>query len=286
MVVLGIQQILVSEDIDFGSSELKLEISDITLKHTGLLFKRLNITECSEKQSEQIVATVRTYAKRNEKFSFAFIRDNLKLEAAFFDMDATVIKEESIVELAKFAGKEKIVEEITEKAMAGELSFEGALEERVATLEGLKDDIFPKVFDSLNLQPNVAELIAGFKQLGIPSYLVSGGFIQLADPLANNLGIVEARANLLEVRTGVLTGKVQGKIIGAKEKKEFVFEMAQKFGFDGDSVIAIGDGANDLQMLNAAKLAVGFCPKPVLIEHLDVLNRTSDHKFLLDVLSL
>lgn len=239
-------------------------------------------------QSESIFKrnAIVQFAKADKDFSFAFIDSEMKIKAIFFDMDATVIKEESIVELSRYAGTEEKVELITEKAMAGELSFEEALNERVGTLEGLSDDIFEKVFPKLTLQPGAEELIKSFKDLSIPSFLVSGGFTQLAFPLIEKIGILEARANVLEVVNEKLTGKVKGQIIGAEEKKIFLEEMAKKHNFAPEETVAVGDGANDLKMLEKSRISVGFLPKDILIEHVDVLNRTGSHLFLLDILEV
>lgn len=219
-------------------------------------------------------------------FSFAFVSCRRKIDAVFFDMDATLIKEESIVELAKEAGSYDLVNDITEKAMAGTLDFEKALRQRVLTLKGLSEEVCSRVFQRLTVQPGAKELISFLRELGVNSYLVSGGFNRLAKPLATNLGIEDYRANSLTVENGCLTGELKGALIGGPEKKQFLSEVCNQNGFDSGSCIAVGDGANDIAMLFAAGIACGFSPKPVLIDKIDVLNRTGSHVFLIDYINL
>lgn len=190
-------------------------------------------------------------------------------QAIFFDMDSTVVGQESIVELARFAGTAERVHEVTERAMAGELDFDAALRERVATLAGQPQKILVDVLSRFSINSGMPELAKQAREKGIRLFLVSGGFMPLAAAIASQLGFDEWRANELEVEDGILTGRIQGPIINAMAKYEFVQEMCQKHQIDSASVIAVGDGANDLNMLEYAGLALGYQPKDVLIKYLD-----------------
>lgn len=265
--------------------ELLADCSEVRLAKSGISCFRYDLEKLSDSVFKECELTTRESARADERLSFAFVQKNPKISAIFFDMDATVIKEESIVELARYAGKKDRVEQITEKAMRGEIEFEPALRERVKVLKGISQDVFSEVFARLTLQPNVAQLISELKLINIPAFLVSGGFMQLANPLKDRLGMVEARANTLEVKAGLLTGALEGSIIGAREKKQYVQETCRKFNFDRSQTVAVGDGANDIDMLSYVNISVGYDPKPVLIDHVCILNRTGDHRFLLDVLS-
>ena len=154
----------------------------VTLKESGAVAFTYHLSDLDTAQFEQVRHLINDYANQDKTFSFAFVESSFKPDAVFFDMDATVIKQESIVELSRIAGTESLVEDITERAMAGEIDFEAALRERVLTLKGLDDDVFERVFPILTLQPYIKELVHFFNIRNIPTFLVSGGFIQLAQP--------------------------------------------------------------------------------------------------------
>lgn len=179
------------------------------------------------------------------------------------DVDSTLITAEVIELLAARAGSEPLVAEITERAMQGELDFAESLTERVATLAGLPDTVFAEVRAEVELSPGAVELIHTAHSRGIGVGLVSGGFAEIVEPLAAGLGIDLVRANRLEVADGRLTGRTTGPIIDRAAKREHLFEYAAGLGLGADRVLAIGDGANDLDMLEAAALGVAYCAKPV-----------------------
>ena len=171
------------------------------------------------------------------------------------DVDGTLILEEVIDLLGREAGREEEILQITSKAMRGELNFERSLRDRVSLLEGLPISIFDTVFKSIHLTPNAQEFISILQKNGILVGLVSGGFTQIVERLAKSLGIAHFSANQLEVKNGLLTGKLVGQIISPQVKKETL---------EQDRTVAIGDGANDLLMLKSAGIGIAFCAKEVL----------------------
>lgn len=207
-----------------------------------------------------------------------------RAKAVFFDMDATVIVEESLVELAAFAGKAEAVGAITERAMAGELDFKAALVERVALLKGLSADVLPVLAERLTLNRGIQPFVAFCREIGVPTFMVSGGFTCLAEVVQRKVGFDAVHANVLGVADGVLTGAVDGEIVDAAGKKRFLIETCARLKIDPKSVAAVGDGANDLPMLEAAGVAVGFRPKPVLLPSLHAQNAVGNHAFLAPLL--
>ncbi|MCP3424523.1 phosphoserine phosphatase SerB [Rothia sp. AR01] len=196
-------------------------------------------------------------------------KDAGKKRMLIMDVDSTLIGQEAVDELAAHAGLQERVAAITERAMRGELDFQESLRERVALLEGLGEDVLERVAAALTLTPGARELIAAFKAQGHPVCVVSGGFIQILEPLARRLNLDHARANLLGVEDGRLTGEVSGQIIDADVKAASLREWAKAEDVDLDRVIAVGDGANDRFMLERAGLGVAFQAKPALRETAD-----------------
>ena len=186
------------------------------------------------------------------------------------DADSTLIREEAIELLAEAAGSLAHVTEVTERAMRGELDFAESLRERVATLEGLPFDEVVAAQGRLTPTPGVQELIDGVHAAGGRVGVVSGGFHELLDPLAERLGLDFCRANRLEVADGRLTGRVLGEVVDADAKARAVEEWAAASGVPLERTVAVGDGANDLRMLDRAALGVAFCAKPVVRARADV----------------
>jgi phosphoserine phosphatase len=182
------------------------------------------------------------------------------------DMDSTLIQQEVIDELARRYGVYDKVSEITHRAMNGELSFDEALRERVALLAGAPESIVQEVLDAIELTPGAEELIRVLKKLGYRLALISGGFIELAEPIRQRLGLDYAFANQLDIEKGKLTGKVRGPIVNRQRKADLLESIAQAERVALDQVIAIGDGANDLDMLKRAGLGIAFNAKQVVRE--------------------
>ncbi len=201
-----------------------------------------------------------------------------------FDVDSTLINEEAIELLAERAGTRELVAEVTERAMRGELDFSQSLIERVATLKGLPESILAEVSQELSPTNGAKELIAAIHERGGKAAAVSGGFIQLLGPVKEKLGFDLERANTLEVADGKLTGKVLGKIIDRQAKADSLIEWAQLFEVSVDQTIAVGDGANDLGMMEVAGLSVAFCAKPVVQQKAKIVLNERDLAKLIELL--
>ncbi len=182
------------------------------------------------------------------------------------DVDSTLIQGEVIEMLAEHAGCGDEVARVTEQAMHGELDFAQSLRQRVALLEGLDAAALDQVYADLALAPGARTTVRVLKRLGYRFAMVSGGFTQLTDRLAADLGIDFALANELEIADGRLTGQVTGQIVDRAAKAEALRRFARESGVPISATIAIGDGANDLDMLNAAGLGIAFNAKPVVQE--------------------
>ena len=180
------------------------------------------------------------------------------------DVDGTLLLEEVIDLLGREAGREEEISLITSRAMRGELDFETSLRERVALLKGLPDSVFDTVFNSIHLSPNAQKFISILQKNGILVGLVSGGFIPIVDRLAKSLGIAHFSANQLEVKDGLLTGKLIGQIISPEVKQATLEQWRKELKLPKERTVAIGDGANDLLMLKSAGLGIAFCAKEVL----------------------
>jgi len=186
-------------------------------------------------------------------------RKNKRL--VFFDMDSTLIDMEIIDELAQRAGVFKEVARITEKARRGDLDFEEALLQRVALLKGLKAEELEKIRNEMKLSEGAEDLVETLKRLGYKLGIVSGGFHYFADFLKEKLGLNFAFANQLEIKNGILTGKVLGKIVDNAYKAKIVNQVSSEEGILLDQTVAIGDGANDVLMLGQAGLGIAYNAK-------------------------
>lgn len=181
------------------------------------------------------------------------------------DMDSTMIREECIDELADEAGVGAHVAGITARAMNGELDFEAALRERVGLLKGLPESVIAQVLgDRITLMPGGPVLVATMKAQGGHAALVSGGFTAFTKAVAARLGFDEDRANTLQVQDGALTGTVVEPILGKAAKVQALHEISTRLGITAADVIAVGDGANDLPMLQAAGTGVALHAKPAV----------------------
>jgi len=186
-----------------------------------------------------------------------------------FDVDSTLVQGEVIEMLAAHAGKEEEVRAVTERAMRGELDFAQSLHERVATLAGLPASVLDEVAANIVLTPGARTTIRTLKRLGIRCGVVSGGFIQVIAGLVEELGLDFAKANTLEIVDGKLTGRVVGEVVDREAKAEYLREFADELGIALSQTVAVGDGANDIDMLTTAGLGIAFCAKPALREVAD-----------------
>jgi phosphoserine phosphatase len=181
------------------------------------------------------------------------------------DMDSTMIGQECIDELADFAGLKTHVAAITERAMRGEIAFEPALRERVALLKGLAISVIDEVLKQrITLTPGGRELVATMRAQGAYTCLISGGFTLFTNAVAATVGFQENRANELRVQDGKLTGEVIEPILGRAAKLATLIELRESFDLDNLDTLAVGDGANDLGMIEAAGLGVAYHAKPAV----------------------
>ncbi len=175
-----------------------------------------------------------------------------------FDMDGTLIEGEIIEELAKYANVGEKVSEITHRAMAGEIEFKEALRARVQLLKGLPVSVLQEVAGGMKLNTGTYELISTLKAMGFKLALISGGFKFFADCLKEELGLDYIFANDLEIKDGILTGRIKGQIIDREAKGNIVKQLAEKEGLTREEIVAVGDGANDEIMLKNAGLGIAF----------------------------
>jgi phosphoserine phosphatase len=181
------------------------------------------------------------------------------------DMDSTMIAQECIDELADFVGLKAHVAAITERAMRGEIEFEPALRERVALLKGLPVDVVDKVIqERITLTPGGRELVATMRAHGAWTCLISGGFTLFTQAIAAKIGFQENRGNQLVVRDGKLTGEVTEPILGRAAKLDTLIELREAADLDNIDTLVVGDGANDLGMIQEAGLGVAFHAKPAV----------------------
>ena len=189
----------------------------------------------------------------------AFLAD---IRLAVFDMDSTLIQHEVIDELAIEAGKGVEVAAVTEKAMRGEIDFDTSLQYRLKTLAGLPESVLAKVADRLRLTPGAQTLVATLKARGVTTAILSGGFTYFAESVKGRLGLDFYHANRLEMAGGALTGVVAPPIVNAQRKRDLLQEITGDLGLTREQTLAVGDGANDLPMLEEAGLGVAYRAKP------------------------
>jgi len=187
-----------------------------------------------------------------------------KIKLAVFDMDSTLIQAEVMDELAYVMGIGPQVALITAKSMAGELDFEQSFRQRLALLSGFDTAQLSGINDTIELMPGAEKLMKGLQEQGIYCAILSGGFSYFADDLAGRLGMQGAFSNPLEEVNGKLTGKMTGTIVDAARKVELMEQLRKALGLSLNQCLAVGDGANDLPMLNKAGLGVAFHGKPLV----------------------
>jgi phosphoserine phosphatase len=200
-----------------------------------------------------------------------------------FDVDSTLVQGEAIEMLAARAGAQGAVAAITEAAMRGELDFAQSLQQRVATLEGLPATVIDDVAAQLELMPGARTTIRTLRRLGFRCGVVSGGFRRIIEPLARELTLDFVKANELEIVDGILTGRVVGPIVDRAGKAQALRDFAAESGVPMEQTVAVGDGANDIDMLAAAGLGIAFNAKPALRE---VADASLSHPYLDTVLFL
>ena len=201
------------------------------------------------------------------------------------DMDSTAIQIECIDEIAKLAGTGEMVSAITERAMRGELDFSQSLRQRVATLKDAPEGILQEVKQHLPLMPGLVETVKELKNHGWKVAIASGGFTYFAEVLQQKLGLDFIAANQFEIIDGKLTGNVQGVIVDAQYKAQTLQQLAQQFNIATENTVAIGDGANDLAMMQVADVGVAYHAKPKVQQLAQVIVNFTDLTALLCILS-
>ena len=208
--------------------------------------------------------------------------ENRRKKLLIADMDSTIIQQECIDELAEYAGKRKEISDITERAMRGELDFEGALNERVAMLAGLPESVLEETFEKrLTLTPGAKTLVETMNANGAVTALVSGGFTYFTSRIARRAGFQHQQANELLIENGKLTGKVQMPILGRAAKQEALETIAADNGVALSETMGVGDGANDLSMLSRSGLGVAFHAKPAVAQSAETRIHYADLTSLL-----
>lgn len=203
-----------------------------------------------------------------------------KPRAVFFDMDSTLIGQESLVEMARFLGKGEEVDRLTEKAMAGKMDFETSLRERLKVLQGVSTQLLRDVLSRLTLNPGVEGFIESCQARSIKCFLISGGFMELAQPFAERLKLTDFHAHRLEQNRGILTGQLLGGVVDAVAKAAWLQKMAYDHELTLAETLVVGDGANDKLMMRDAGYAVGYRAKPVLFPILHAHLGNGHYDFL------
>ena len=201
------------------------------------------------------------------------------------DMDSTAIQIECIDEIAKLAGVGELVSAITESAMRGELDFEQSLRRRVGRLKGAPESILQQVRENLPLMPGLVETIQTLQKYGWKTAIASGGFTYFADYLKVLLQLDFAASNQFDIEDGKLTGLVKGDVVDAQYKAKTLQRLLEEYAIDSQHSIAIGDGANDLAMMNVAGLGVAFHAKPKVQQQAQIVVNFADLTALLCLLS-
>lgn len=255
------------------------EISSTLASHNINILRIDNVTE-GEFKSLDIMCTAYTpdinWVEVKEKLlsistkfatDIALLKDNVwrrNKRLIVFDMDSTLIQSEVIVEMAKVHGVGDKVHEITELAMNGEIDFDESLKRRVGLLKGLQEEKLQDILENIELTDGVEEFVRTVKNLGYKVAIISGGFNYFANAFKEKLGLDYAFSNELEFVNGELTGNVKGPIVNAEKKAMLVDLLAQQENINLEQVVAIGDGANDLQMLAKAGLGIAFHAKEIV----------------------
>ncbi len=256
---------LIIQGLDVNNSDLralaKLSQADAIERITGQAFRLTNATHSND---------VSEYCTQAE-LDFAFVNAGLKLtdfKLIAMDMDSTLLAIESIDEIADMHDIKSQVAAITLQTMRGEISFEESLTRRTALLRGLHHDALQKVYDErVKLNPGAEKMLQQAKLAGLKTMVISGGFTFFTDRIKTRLEFDFAAANVLGIEDNRLTGKVVGEIIGRQGKAQVLKQVRDELGIKREQIIAIGDGANDLDMMTEAGVSIAYHAKPIVRDH-------------------
>lgn len=256
---------LIIQGLEINNSDLralaKLSHADGIERITGQAFRLTNATYAEN---------VAEYCAEVE-LDFAFVNSSLKLsdfKLIAMDMDSTLLAIESIDEIADMHNIKPQVAAITQQTMRGEISFEESLTRRTSLLQGLHEDALQKVYDErVRLNPGAERMLQQAKMSGLKTMVISGGFTFFTDRIKTKLGFDYAAANVLEIEINRLTGKVVGEIIGRQGKAQVLKQIRDQLGIQCEQIIAIGDGANDLDMMTEAGVSIAYHAKPIVKDH-------------------
>lgn len=247
---LSAQGAVVGVEADSGNARYQVHSIELTVPESGLADLRSGVAAAAlvGMDTALVPSELRTAPRK----------------LLIMDVDSTLIQQEVIELLAAHAGKREEVAAVTEAAMRGELDFAQSLHARVAVLAGLPSDVVASVRQEVKLSEGAAELVAAFKAAGHVVAVVSGGFNQILEPIATELSLDYWQANDLEIVDGKLTGKVLGAVVDRAAKEKYLREWAAAEDIAMEHTVAVGDGANDLDMLGAAGIGVAFNAKPAV----------------------
>jgi len=243
---------------------LDTELGDLQIReHRPLATNACDVTvDCDPDTAWSLLLSLRT--KLVDADVYIQPQESRGKRLLICDMDMTIVAAETLDEVAAMLGLGERIAAITTRAMHGEIDFNAALRERITMLAGQPEQVFHDIVEHLQLNPGAEQLLAAAAAAGVHTILVSGGFAQVAEPVARRLGFDEVHCNHLEIDAGKLTGKVKSPIINADLKCSLLQQRAQALGLTLSDCCAIGDGANDLPMLRAAGLGIAYHGKPVL----------------------
>jgi len=266
IVVLARDRVGIVADISSILFELGINIEKTSLTARGDLISIEFVADFYGLDAEKVKEEIKRRAERVgldviiSKYS-SFRREK---KLVVFDMDSTVVEQEIIDAIAKEAGVEKEVKEITAKAMRGEMEFKDALKQRVRLLKGMRVETLESIAGSISLTPGIEELMDSLKAMSYKTALVTGGFTYFANRIGEKLKFDYVFGNELVIENGVLTGEVKEPIIDAEAKGRIIIELAKKENISRDNIVAIGDGANDRIMIKNAGLGIAFNAKELL----------------------
>lgn len=253
---------LIIQGLEVNNSDLralaKLSQAAEIERITGQAFRLTNVIHSKD---------IADYCTEAE-LDYAFVNPGLKLSdfrLVAMDMDSTLLAIESIDEIADMHNIKLQVAAITLQTMRGEISFEESLTRRTSLLQGLHRDALQKVYNErVRLNPGAERMLQQAKISGLKTMVISGGFTFFTDRIKTKLGLDYAAANVLEIEDNKLTGKVIGKIIGRQGKAEVLKQVCDRLGLKHEQIIAIGDGANDLDMMAVAGISIAYHAKPIV----------------------